>query len=271
MVQIGKVYAFSRLIFRQNLSRKGSGPCILFKGSLSLFKVVQNVFFGVSGSQIFCLLSHPFICLFYNIKVTLAIRISRQKALLFEGGKGCSSPAGLPKVASNWPSWSTLRVSYQGSPTWACVSVWRLWASSCHCISWWPFKWTVPVFWPFCILIAPPSLKIVLHPCWLIFVSSFFQSFLYRCSAHPDVMAFLCLLFKASLGSRFLLKSMPSGWTEHLARCWQFTMLNCTCGVSPWDMCPKEPYWDFPGVIQWLRLQFSSCKGSLWLDPWSES
>lgn len=204
---------------------------VSFQRFLSLFKVVQNVFFGVSGSQIFYLLSHPFICLFYNIKVTLTIRVTRQKALLLEGGKG-GSPAQL--AFQIWlptgPPWSNPRVSYQGSPTWACVSVWRLWASSCHCISWRPFNGLSCVL-AFLCPDCPSSLKIVLHPCWLILYHHSFKKLSYRCSAHPLVMAFLCLLFKASLGRRFLLKSMPSGWTEHL--CQVLTVHHA--GLYPWS------------------------------------
>ena len=55
-------------------------------------------------------------------------------------------------------------------------------------------------------------------------------------------------------------------------------MLDCTRGVSPWDTCPKEPYWDFPGdpVIKTspsnTREKEMAPHSSIlvWRIPWTE-
>lgn len=106
-----------------------------------------------------------------------------------------------------------------------------------------------PVFWPFWPSQLPPSLKIVTpsllaHFCIIILSRSFHTGV----QPTPGHGLPLSPFQSLSLGSRFLLKSMPSGWTEHL--CKVLTVHHAelyTRGVSPGTHVPKGTLWDFPG------------------------
>ena len=105
------------------------------------------------------------------------------------------------------------------------------------------FQWTVlysglSVSWlPPIFKNCPPSL--LAHFCIIILSRSFHTGVQPTPWSWPSSVSFLKPLWVAGF---FLNQGLNT-----FARCWQFTMLNCTRGVSPWDMCPKEPYWDFPG------------------------
>ena len=109
------------------------------------------------------------------------------------------------------------------------------------------FQWTVlcsgfSAFWLSPIFKnCPPSL--LAHFCSIILSRSFHTGVQPTPWSWSSSVSFLKPLWVAG----FFLNQRLAGGLNTFARCWQFTMLDCTHRVSPWDTCPKEPYWDFPG------------------------